>query len=173
MNGHDPMSENRLWATYRSAPGSCAAGTAGCHSALDLAAYLEERLAVEAMERLESHLAACPACRSAVREARVLLTLAVDTAPDDVLARARELDAADPPIIRVSRERILARVGRWGFAAAASLAVCVVGYQSGAGVTDPADTALTADALTLGLFGVDEDGASALTLLALGEGLDP
>ncbi len=104
-----------------------------CPPALELAAWVDGRATGPDAEAVETHLAECAVCRELVRMARAEDTGRIG-APAGVIAAARMLVASAPA--RPERGLRLAdwlQVGGWGMAAAASIAICVVGYQVGSG----------------------------------------
>src|SRR5262245_34980007 len=68
MSDHDPIDplERKLWERFAGLPGPPGA----CPSELELAAYLDGRLADAARDEVEAHLVLCAECREAVSEAR-------------------------------------------------------------------------------------------------------
>lgn len=100
--------------------------TQECPDEHDLAAIVEGTLAVEARERIKTHLADCDYCISRIGE---LVRLGTDDElkppPDLVLARARRLVAGD------RRPSLLQRVSlkQWAAAAVVVLAVAMVLQQ--------------------------------------------
>lgn len=106
--------EQKLWERYaRSLP----IGPATCPPAIELAAWIDGRAADSGAEAVEMHLAACSVCRAAV--AAIRLRPAVRE------PRLRFADWLAPSLAP----------GRWGLAAAASIAMCFAGYSIGAGRT--------------------------------------
>ena len=103
--------DEQLWRQFSaslSPPGSAER----CPSLVDLAGYLDGRATEDAVEAIEAHLAQCADCLDAVIEVRALML--------------ERLDARRGGVIQSLRW-----AGRWGLAAAASLAICVVGYRAG------------------------------------------
>lgn len=146
---HNQNGDERLWARVRPVPQDRL-----CPGSLELAAYIDGRLEAAPSEAVEAHLAACQSCLDAVGEAR---SLSFEPAPPAVVERARALVGLAGP-----RLGGLARVGRavaWPMAAAASIAVCVVGYRVGAGaaaVGGQAGDAALAE-MTFGVFESDSE----------------
>lgn len=127
-------------------------GQQPCPDALELAAFLDDRLSDEARGALEAHLAECPACREAVSDVRAF-PADPDDAPPEVVRAARAL---------VGERLVLRRVGGWGLAAAASIGVCFIGFRIGVGTVaaprEGPEHTLVAE-MTFGVFGsIDDDG---------------
>ena len=110
----------RLW--RRASAGLEPAG-GECPDAMVLAAYLDARLDAAEAERFEAHLAACPACLRALREARELLSAGPMVAPPRVVRSAKALVAA--------RRLRLRRAAGWAAAVAASVAIGLSGFVAG------------------------------------------
>ncbi len=108
---------------------------AACPPALELAAWLDGRTTPTDVEAVETHLAECGVCREAVagfRQARADVADRLIGVPANVIAAAKTLiDTA--PARTGPRITDWLQVGGWGIAAAASIAICVVGYQVGSG----------------------------------------
>ncbi len=122
---------------------------AACPPVLELAGWIDGRATGPDAEAAETHLAECAVCRELVRSARAEDTGRIG-APAGVIAAVRMLVASAPAPARTGRGLRLAdwlQVGGWGMAAAASIAICVVGYQVGSG-RPMLDTA-AADAILL------------------------
>jgi len=159
----DNVEARRLWAQLRASlppRGPCAPEG-------DLAAYVEGRMASAARQALETHLAACADCLSAVREARAIAAEAAPgAAPPAVIAAARSL-VADPAASGWRISDWLA-AGRWVAATAASIAICLVGYRAGtiSFVTDGAVGDALASNMSFGVFDADDDD-DGLGVLAL------
>ncbi len=104
---------------------------AACPPALELAAWVDGRAAGPDLDAVETHLAECGVCRELVRLARAEVAGGLG-APASVVAAAKTLVAPTParPALRITD---WLQVGGWGMAAAASIAICVVGYQVGSG----------------------------------------
>jgi hypothetical protein len=124
--------EQTLWKQFTAAlpqrPGPCP-------PILELASWIDGRAAGPDAEAAETHLAECAGCRELVRLAHVEVAGRIG-APDGVVAAARMLVAQGPSPAGTRRSLRFAdwlQVGGWGMAAAASIAICVVGYQVGSG----------------------------------------
>ena len=141
MNSPDSsnFSEKQLWRRFA---GERGAPAGACPSAGDLAAYLDGRLGKDERDAMESHLAACRTCLAAAREVRSLLDAQGETLiapPQSVIDAARALVAAPsrPATVPAQRGFRLADwrpAARWGLTAAASIAICFVGYHVGESV---------------------------------------
>ena len=123
---------------------------------------------------LEVHLADCPECLAAIAEVRAMLDEGVvATAPDEVIRAARSLvdDADIPPTYRFVQWPALRRAAGWSMAAAASLAVCVVGYRvgSGASVGQAVNEDVLLSEMSFGLMD-SEPGLDMLNLAGLEQG---
>ena len=127
-----PDDERRVGAQFaRANPGARAA----CLPPMGLAAWIDGRATGPERDMIEAHLAQCAECREAVggiRLARKAVAGSLVGAPERVKEAARMLVGASPD----SRERRLhlagwQTIGRWGVAAAASVAICVAGYRAG------------------------------------------
>ena len=162
-NRNEP-NDQELWGMVEPAP---AAGV--CPSLIELAAYIDGRLSAGGHERVETHLAGCRVCLAAVSEIRAGSAEAPEAGvPEPVLdsAKALRLEPAAP--------------GRWrlaewltvGAAAAASIAVGVVGYQ--AGIMSVVPEAVVGAELTSDIsFGVmDVAGTDDPELALFGLGLE-
>ncbi len=134
-----------------------------CPPALELAAWVDGRAAGPDAQAVETHLAACGICREAVagiRQARADVAGSLIGVPANVIAAAKTLVE---PVPARSGLRIAdwLQVGGWGMAAAASIVICVVGYQVGSG-RPMLDTAATDDILlsemSFGLLDVGDEG---------------
>lgn len=156
-----------------------------CPSPEDLAAMIDAPPTGDERAAIERHLAACSTCRETIADVRGLIAAqaaAPITAPPDVIARARALvDPITGPVAapaptrpRLDGMRLipswllpprldLAAIGRWGLSAAASVVVCLLGYQSGS--RSSAVTTPETDLVTEFTFGVGLDGPTDLDLL--------
>ena len=106
-----------------------------CPPALELAAWVDGRAAGPDLDAVETHLAECGICREAVaglRQARADVAGRLIGVPDNVVAAAKTLIETGPARTALRITDWL-QVGGWGMAAAASIAICVVGYQVGSG----------------------------------------
>ncbi len=127
-----PDDERRLWAQCAAAK---PAARSACPPAIELAAWIDGRAAGPERDMVEAHLAQCAECREAVggiRLAREGVAGSLAGAPERVKEAARMLVGASLE----PRERRLhlagwQTIGRWGMAAAASVAICVAGYRAG------------------------------------------
>lgn len=127
-----PDDERRLWAQCAAAE---PAARSACPPAIELAAWIDGRAAGPERDMVEAHLAQCAECREAVggiRLAREGVAGSLAGAPERVKEAARMLVGASLE----PRERRLypagwQTIGRWGMAAAASVAICVAGYRAG------------------------------------------
>jgi predicted anti-sigma-YlaC factor YlaD len=121
---HDPM-EQRLWERMnRARP----AQAGPCPDPLLLAVYVDGTATDAEVQRIDGHLAACPACLAAVGEIRGLLAAPLMLAPKPVLERAKALVPA--PHITATHTRWSA-IGRWAAAAAAAVIVGYLGFVAG------------------------------------------
>ncbi|MHC5022688.1 MAG: anti-sigma factor family protein [Planctomycetota bacterium] len=109
-----------------------------CPDALTLASYLDGRAGPAERQSVESHLAACPECLLAVREARSIAGADPSSieVPPGVLAAARALVDHDAASAGDAMRRRLVfpdwrAAARWSVAAAAMLIICLLGYQAG------------------------------------------
>ena len=162
-NRNEP-SDQELWGMVEPPP---AAGA--CPSLIELAAYIDGRLPAGGHERVETHLAGCHVCLAAVGEIRAASAEAPEVeVPEPVLDSAKAL-RPEPAV-----------PGRWrlaewltvGAAAAASIAVGVVGYQAGIRSVVP-EAALAAELTTEISFGVmDPAGPDDSELALFGLGLE-
>lgn len=158
--------EQSLWERYaRGLP-----APAACPPVIDLAAWLDGG-AGAGPEAVETHLAECGVCREAVagiRLERAEVAGRVVVAPAGVLAAAKMLvetrrgPAASRRGLRLADWLAPAiGPGRWGMAAAASIAICFVGYRVGSG-RPMLDTVTTDDLLlaemSFGLLNGGDDG---------------
>lgn len=151
MTDADSISDGeRLWAMVRREP----AGGA-CPDAMDLAGYVDRRLDDARREEIEAHLAGCVPCLEAVAETR---SLVCEPAPRELVDRARGL--VEPRVLHWPRAAAARRRVAWPLAAAASVAVCVLGYRIGvsAFAGGPPSDAMLAE-MTFGVFGAaDAEG---------------
>ena len=134
-----------------------------CPSALELAAWVDGRATGSDARTLETHLALCGVCREAVagiRRERADVAGRLIVAPANVVAAAKTLVETAPPSSGLRIADWL-RVGGWGMAAVASIAICVVGYQVGSG-RPMLDIAATDEILfsemSFGLFDGPDEG---------------
>ncbi len=134
-----------------------------CPPALELAAWVDGRATGPDAQAVETHLAQCGNCREAVagiRRAGADVAGSLIGVPANVIAAAKTLIETVPPS---SGPRISdwLQVGGWGMAAAASIAICVVGYQVGSG-RPMLDTVATDEILlsemSFGLFDGPDEG---------------
>jgi predicted anti-sigma-YlaC factor YlaD len=121
---HDPM-EHRLWEQMNRA---WPAEAGPCPDALLLAAYIDGTATDAEVQRIDGHLAACPACLATVGEIRGLLAAPPMLAPRPVLDRAKALVLAAH--VAAARTRWLT-IGRWAAAAAAAVIVGYIGFVAG------------------------------------------
>jgi len=171
--GSEPTREER--ALWRRVGPAITGGTDACPTDLELAAHVDGRDQPDERRRIESHVAACPACLAAVDEVRGLL--ADETAvlvPGAVIEAARALvpaaigATAGPRSGTRGESGWRLRVGlRCGAAVAASVVVAVGGFHAGSRVTE-ADQSL-ADVIASELsFGLEaETGGSDLEFALL------
>ena len=133
-----------------------------CPPLLELASYLDGRLAADARMRVEAHLARCDDCLEAICETRTLMS--VPGTPDVralIVERARSLRSGDPPVIETTPWRIgpWLAVGQWGVAAAAAIALCLFSYR--AGTASAGNEAEASDefvnAVSFGAFDLDDE----------------
>lgn len=157
--------DRELWAPFAGVPGDA---PGACPGPLELAAYLDGRAADEQRERLEGHLADCPACRAAVGELRDLLAEPIQAMP--MTAESRERVAGlirpvapgtaagpgAPPRHRPWASHALRR----GLAAAAAVAVGYVGYATGTRAPRVEESSAIVAEMSFGLAGTS-DGAAA------------
>lgn len=109
-----------------------AAGPAGpCLDEMALASYVDGRVGSRERDAVEAHLAGCPRCLRAVREARELLAQALAMPPLAVLRRAGALRPA--PKVGVAATA-WSRVAVWSASAAAAVVFGTVGLLAGSGL---------------------------------------
>jgi len=120
---HDNPGDRKLWRRFAAA-GAAKAGR-DCPTAADLAAYVEARCDDAGRDRMEAHLAACPRCLGAVREARALLAAGPMLAPVRLVARAKALV---PDSAAAARWRWAIR---WAATAAAAIVIGLAGFFAG------------------------------------------
>ncbi len=129
-----PDDERRLWEQFAAAN---PAAPAACLPAIELAAWIDGRATGPQRDTIEAHLAQCAQCMGAVREirlAREAVAGSLPGAPDRGREAARALVGSRPePHERRLRLTGWQTIGQWGMAAAASVAICVVGYRAGFG----------------------------------------
>ncbi len=169
---HEPHpSERQLWqrvSSPRLAP------SAACPSLIELAAYLDGRTSGRPRDSIEAHLADCSECRTAVLEIRSLLDERAESTPlvrPAVIESARALvasaqrGATGPPPRRDTPWPWLAR---WSLSAAATIGVCLIGYQTGLTTLDARGTsaARLAAEMSFGVLGLNGDD-SEFELLTL------
>ena len=142
----------------------------------DLAAFVDGRADQETRRRVETLLAADPVWRETIAELRLAspnADPATLTAPKAVVRRAK---SAHDTMAMVSRDSdrdhapsVIARLARFSVAAAASIAVCAIGYQVGSSTstTDVSADDELVSAMSFGLFDPAIDDATALDLLAI------
>ncbi len=134
-----------------------------CPPALELAAWVDGRAAGPDLEAVETHLAACSICREAVagiRQAHADVAGSLIGVPANIIAAAKTLIETAPPS---SGPRIAdwPQVVGWGMAAAASIAICVVGYQVGSGrpmLDNVATDEILLSEISFGLLDVGDEG---------------
>lgn len=150
------LEDRRVWERCSVRPGPVAPA---CLDAMSLAAWVDGLAPPADRDRVEAHLAECPSCLAAVRDLRVLLAASdAATVSIDVVERARSL-------VTPGRRLIDRRSGgRWGLAAAASLAACTLGYNAGLMSTD-AGAADLAVAMSFGVVASDDLNDAGLALL--------
>ena len=136
---------------------------AACPPALELAAWVDGRATGPDAQAVEAHLVQCGVCREAVsgvRQDRADVAGRLIVAPLNIVAAAKTLVATAPPSSGLRIADWL-QVGGWGMAAAASIAICVVGYQVGSGrpMLDAATTdAILLSEMSFGLLDVSDEG---------------
>ncbi|MHC4990906.1 MAG: anti-sigma factor family protein [Planctomycetota bacterium] len=148
----------------------------GCPEPMELAGYADGRLAPDRAGMVEEHLAGCAACIEAVLETRRLLgdLPELPPAPVSVVQAARDL-VPDGELEVIGRIGPLSwqGIGRWSVAAAAMIAICVVGYRTGSrmpSTTGPASSSLVSE-MSFGLFdGLDGEDGLELVTIAMAEG---
>ena len=163
---HNEPNDRELWRMVDSGS-SPAAGS--CPSLVELAAYIDGRLPPGDHERIETHLGGCRVCLAAVSEIRVgSAQIPGAEVPEAVIDSAKALR---PAPVYPSRWRL----AEWltvGAAAAASIAVGVVGYQAGIRSVVP-ESALAPELTTEISFGVmDPAGPDDSELALFGLGLE-
>jgi len=121
---NDPM-EQRLW--ERMSPAT-PAQAGPCPDPLLLAAYVDGTATDAEVQRIDAHLAACPACMAAIGEIRSLLAASPMLAPKPVLEQAKALVPA--ATVTATHTRWSA-IGRWAAAAAAAVIVGYLGFVAG------------------------------------------
>lgn len=140
----------------------------------DLAAFVDGRADEATRQRVETLLAADPVWRETIAELRLAhdnADPAALTAPSAVVRRAKSAHAEMTTMGRSGdhRQSVIARWARLSVAAAASLAVCAIGYQVGSSTptTDVSEDDELVSAMSFGLFDPETDDATALDLLAI------
>jgi anti-sigma factor RsiW len=122
-------SDEALW--RRLAPRGRQGGAEGagpCPAPGDLAAFIDGRASPPEQQRIEQHLAECPDCLAALREARDILAAGPAVAPRRLVARAKALVPA-----AAARPRVRWRVAaRWAASAAAAVVIGLAGFFAGA-----------------------------------------
>ena len=135
-----------------------------CPPILELAAWIDSRATGSDAEAAEMHLAECAGCRELVRPAHAEVAGRIG-APAGVVEAARMLVATGSAPVETGRGMRLAdwlQFGGWGMAAAASIAICVVGYQVGSG-RPMLDTAATDEIMLSEMsFGLLDAGGQGL-----------
>jgi anti-sigma factor RsiW len=157
MNERDRQDEHDLAAWRRYGPQAAGGVPGECPDELDLAAWLDGRAGPELADRIEAHLADCPACLAAAADLRAILAASPMLAPRQAIERAKALGRA-----RLRRHAGLwARAGRWAAVAATGVLVSYAGLAIGAGASrsrQAVQAAVVGEA-TLGLEnGVHDDG---------------
>ena len=176
MNTSDARNPNdkELWRLYAQAP---PAPSAGCPSAADLAAYVDGRISKKRRRAIESHLAECDSCLEAICETSELRTEHVQAmipAPPQVIEAAKALvSESSRPAVKSHQTgwRIAdwLAMGRIGAAAAASLAICILGYLTGerSFAADGAAANELVPEMTFGVFSSSEQLDTEYELFAL------
>ncbi len=113
----------------------------GCLTEQQLASYVDGRADGLLRDAIESHLALCSLCLSDLREIRALLAegpAEERAVPDRLLAEAKGLVLGRHGARHAVSHRLARRsrawwveAARWSLAAAASVVICVLGYQAG------------------------------------------
>jgi len=162
MAGKPNNLDAKLW--RRASAGADAPGE--CPDAMRLASYIDGRVDAAEAERFEAHLAACAACRRALRETRELLAGGPAMTPPKLVASAKALVAAKRVRLR--------RVAGWAAAAAASVAIGLSGFFAGSATQRGRQLAeaRVVEEASFGLAdGADESAVlDAYVLAALGNG---
>jgi anti-sigma factor RsiW len=174
MTDHDPIDpqEQQLWARFAGPPSPPGAGAeaGACPSAVDLAAYLDGRLAEAERDVLEAHLALCGPCRELVYEGReTAADEALAFVPPSLIETIRALRRSSP----AAQQRGWAAAARWSFAAAASLTMALLAFQAGAsaaGAARPAEDVVLSE-LSFGLLSPAESWEPGLDPLPAEEDL--
>ncbi len=153
--------EQLLWKQYAE---TLPQRPAACPPVLELAGWVDGRASISEAQAVETHLAECAVCRELVRLARAEVAGRIG-APEGVVAAAKMLVVPTAPgTERGMRLADWLRAGGWGLAAAASIAICFVGYQVGSGRT--LDTVTTDDVLlsemSFGLLAGGDEGLLTL-----------
>jgi hypothetical protein len=141
---------------------------------MDLAALCEGRLAGDALERLEAHVARCHACLDLVGGLRAELreisgAAPLTLVPAHVLQAAMDLRSRDAEHVHASGRPLWLTSARRGLAAAAMLAIVAGGYHVGRSLPagDPTSPTKESDpsGLTFGMVdftsSLDEDALQA------------
>jgi hypothetical protein len=135
-----------------------------CPRPEEINGLLEGALDADAARRLESHLAACPACRRAAEDRRLIMQAASSLdpipVPEDFAARvmARLEPALDASLPRLSPAGWLAATAAG--TAAFGVALALLAFLSGRGLS------LTFARLGRGLLGYTQEAAEAAVKLA-------
>jgi anti-sigma factor RsiW len=140
-----------------------------CPEPMELAAFADGRIGADARVPLARHIAQCDRCSDAVSGVRSADDDALTFVPAHVLHRAKSLVTLPAEITVVRRQKWLTRGLQGLVAAAAALAICVVGYQVGASLNgadrEPADQ--LAIELSFELFDESSVNEDELQLFAL------
>jgi anti-sigma factor RsiW len=145
MSERDPANQRERWLWEHLDPAGPASDEP-CPSNLELAAFVDGRDAEQDRRRLETHLASCRDCLEAVIDATAGRSLEVPPAPQALVAAARTLVPTGAPASGPTAPDATSGPGlwfpwflvsRWGLIAAASVAVCVLGYLAGEAASSP------------------------------------
>ncbi|MHC4414667.1 MAG: zf-HC2 domain-containing protein [Planctomycetota bacterium] len=151
----DPT-EHELWRLYSAAAPPV---TGECPSLIDLAAYIDRRASESQRRAIEAHLAQCSGCLKAVGEIGLRPADRHDPsapAPPSVIESAKAL-VPGPACARHSYRFRLPDTGwpamaRWSATAAASIAICFVGYQAGSRSLAPQESTALVGEMSFGVL---------------------
>lgn len=157
---------------------------AACPASLDLAAWVDGRAAEAERSEIERHLTECPICLTAVAAAAQVLDEAERSPavlPPALAERVRAVvvaEAATPALGTPDRGwwRSASPAVRWltrSAAAAAAVAVCVVGYEAGRAAPPATSEVALARAVSFGLLDDETIDDTGLALLIVSEGGAP
>lgn len=171
-----PFRDDELWAMFASRARN--ESDANQPEIIEYAAYLEGRATDSERERVEAWLAAQAGSADELRTSRALVeevrSSTVFVPPHALEAAKALVDSPEQVAPEVEILRRPMRFTRWGLSAAASIAVCLGGYQFGF-VTNTTSSGPTVDVLDEMSFGLMSSSGESLPddllWLAMGEDL--